>query len=164
MVLTKTTFGICEILQIEILTIICVRVNIRPNMGVQISKRYYFQTCPDFFLPMVLTKLRWAFLKFKFSDFYRFFFENFNSPLYPMEKTKTSVTWKTIDRRATRSEICDSWVLVHVEDICMAYLSHNVQCQFGVICGAFTIFRYLGLMIRDRRKYFEWLYELNGER
>ena len=71
-----------------------------------------------------------------------------------MEKSKTSVIWKTSDRRAKRSEIWDSWVVIQ-----------HIRGTFGLLAfkvilrsfGALAIFRNLGLMIRDRRIHFEWL-------
>ncbi len=58
-------------------------------------------------------------------------------------------------------EIWDSRVVVQ-----------HIWGNFGLIAfkvslgsfGVLAIFRNLGLMIRDRRKHFEFLYELNGER
>ena len=42
-----------------------------------------------------------------------FFFSKIaNSPLYPIEKSKTSIIWKRSDHRAKRSEIWDLWVVV----------------------------------------------------
>ncbi len=46
-----------------------------------------------------------AILSFRFLTI--FFFENPNSQLWPMEKSKTSIVWKTSKRRAKRSEIWD---------------------------------------------------------
>ncbi len=71
-----------------------------------------------------------------------------------MEKSKTSNIWKMSDRRAKRSEIWDSWVLIQ-----------HIRGSFGLLAfkvilgsfGALAIFRNLGLMIRDRRIHFEWL-------
>ncbi len=71
-----------------------------------------------------------------------------------MEKSKTSIIWKTSDRRATRSEIWDSWVLY------TTYKGTFGLLAFKVILGSFgalAIFRNLGPMIRDRRIHFEWL-------
>ncbi len=65
----KSTFGIFEILKIEMSTnFLFVFVNIGPN-GSEISKRYssYKQQPKVFsliFLSMILTKLRWGFFKF----------------------------------------------------------------------------------------------------
>ncbi len=71
-----------------------------------------------------------------------------------MEKSKTSIIWKTSDRRAKRSEIWDSWVVIQ-----------NIRRTFGLLAfkvnlrsfGALVIFRNLGLLIRDRRIHFKWL-------
>ena len=71
-----------------------------------------------------------------------------------MEKSKTSITWKTSNRRANLSEIWDSRVVVQ-----------HIWGTFGLVAfkvilrsfGALSIFRNLGLMIRDMRKHFEWL-------
>ena len=71
-----------------------------------------------------------------------------------MEKSKTSIIWKKSDRRAKRSEIWDSRVVVQ-----------HIWGAFGLVAfkvilrsfRALSIFRNLGLMIRDRRKHFEWL-------
>ncbi len=76
-------------------------------------------------------------------------------PQYP-----GSIFWKTSDRRAKRSEIWDLWVVV-------TYIGYFGLLAFKVILGslgALTIFRNLGLVIRDRRKHFECLWELSGER
>ena len=70
-----------------------------------------------------------------------------------MEKSKTSVIWKTSDRRAKRSEIWDSWVVIQ-----------HIRGTFGLLAfkvilrsfGALAIFRDLSVMIRDRI-HFEWL-------
>ena len=71
-----------------------------------------------------------------------------------MKKSKTSIIWKTSDCRAKRSEIWDSQVVFQ-----------DIRGTFGLVAfkvilrsfGALAIFRNLGLMIRDRRKLFEWL-------
>ncbi len=71
-----------------------------------------------------------------------------------MEKSKTSIIWKTSDRRAKWSELWDSWVVVQ-----------HIRGTFGLLAfkvilgsfGALAIFRKLGLMITDRRIHFEWL-------
>ncbi len=65
-----------------------------------------------------------------------------------MEKSKTSIIWKKSDRRAKRSEIWDSWVVVqHIRGT-------FDTLAFKVILGSFevlAIFRnFLGLMVRDR--------------
>ncbi len=70
-----------------------------------------------------------------------------------MEKSKTSIIFKTSDHRAKRSEIWDSWVVVQ-----------HIRGTFGLLAfkvilrslGALVIFNNLGLMIRDRRIHFEW--------
>ncbi len=70
-----------------------------------------------------------------------------------MEKSKTSIIWKTSLRRAKRGEIWDSRVVFQ-----------HIWGTFGLVAfkvilrsfGALSIFRNLGLMI-DTRKHFEWL-------
>ena len=78
-----------------------------------------------------------------------------------METSKTSVVWKTGSRRAKRSEIWGLRVVVQ-----------HIRGTFGLVVfkvmlrsfGALSIFRNLDLMIRDRRKHFGWLKQLNGKR
>ncbi len=78
-----------------------------------------------------------------------------------MEKPKTSIVWKTSDRREKRSEIWDSWVLVE-------YILHTFDIVTPKVIlgsfGAFAIFRNLAQILRDRREHFDWLLEQNGER
>ena len=69
-----------------------------------------------------------------------------------MEKSKTSIICKTSDRRAKRSEIWYSWVVVQHIKGTIGLLTFNVI--LGSF-GALAVFRNLGLMIRDRRKPFE---------
>ncbi len=53
-----------------------------------------------------------VFENLSFSFLTIFFWKIANSPLYPMEKSKTSIIWKTSDHRAKRSEIWDSLVVL----------------------------------------------------
>ena len=71
-----------------------------------------------------------------------------------MEKSKSPIIWKTSDRSTKQSEIWGMWVVIkHTWD------------SFGLIAfkvilrsfGALSNFRDLDLMIRDRRKHYEWL-------
>ncbi len=54
---------------------------------------------------------------FEFPIFSDFFSKILSSPLYPMEKLKTSSIWKISDRRAKRSEIWDSRVAFNIYGI-----------------------------------------------
>ena len=71
-----------------------------------------------------------------------------------MKKQKTSIIWKTSDRRAKRSESWDSWVVIE-----------HIRGTFGLLAfrvilgsfGALAVFHNLGLMIRDSRIHLEWL-------
>ncbi len=71
-----------------------------------------------------------------------------------MGKCKTAKILEMSSRRAKRSEIWDSWVLIQ-----------HIRGTFGLLAfkvilrsfGALAIFRNLGLMIRDRGIHFEWL-------
>ncbi len=126
-------------------------------MGAKISKRYSsYKSQPNVFKlvllfpPMVLTKLRWGFWNFEvsfFNDFFIFFI--FTTVAYG--KWKTSIIWKTNHNRAKRSEIWDSLVVVH----------HHIWGTFGLVAfkvilmsfGALSIFRNLGLRIRDGREH-----------
>ncbi len=71
-----------------------------------------------------------------------------------MDKSKTSIIWKTSDHKTKRSEIWALWVVIQ-----------HIMCTFGLLAfkvilrlfGALAVFRSLGLMIRGRRKHFEWL-------
>ncbi len=83
------------------------------------------------------------------------FSENFKFTIVAyMEKLETSIIWKTSDGRAKQSEIWDSRVAVQ-----------QIWGTFGLVAfkvilrsfSALSIFRNLGLMIRDRRNHFEWL-------
>ena len=67
-----------------------------------------------------------------------------------MEKSKTSFICKTSDHRAKRNEIWDSRVVGSSS----TYMGYLRPVAFTVILrsfGALSIFRNLGLMIRDRR-------------
>ena len=73
-----------------------------------------------------------------------------------MEKSKTSIIWKSSDQRAKRSEIWDSRVVV--QHTCIQGTFALVA--FKVILRSFSalsISHNLGLMIRDGRKHFECL-------
>ncbi len=82
------------------------------------------------------------------------FFENFKFIIVAYGEINTSIIWKTSDHRAKRSEILNSWIVVQ-----------HIQGTFGLLAfkvilgsfGALAIFCNLGLMMRDRRKHFEWL-------
>ncbi len=86
-------------------------------MGLKISKRYSyksvesFQTCHEFSFQWSSQNYFWDFWNFEFLIFNDFFAKISNSPLYPVEKPKSSIIWKTSDRRAKRSEIWHSQVL-----------------------------------------------------
>ena len=72
-----------------------------------------------------------------------------NSPLYPMEKSKTSIILKTRARRAKRSEIWESRVVIqHIRGTFGLLVFNVILRSFGALAN----FRNLGLMIRDRRK------------
>ena len=71
-----------------------------------------------------------------------------------MEKSNTSINWKTSDRRAKLSEIWDSWVAIQHIRGTVGLLAFKVIFRSF---GALAIFRNLGLMIRYRRIHFEWL-------
>ena len=84
-------------------------------MGVQISKRYssYKSQPNDFKLALNFPPNgppKNAFGIFEILSF-DFFSKISNSPLQPMEKSKTSIIWKKRDRKAKRREMWDSWVL-----------------------------------------------------
>ena len=70
----------------------------------------FFSIITSIVLRKELLGLFFEILRFRFLTL--FFSKNSNSRLYPMEKSKTSVILKTIDRRAKRSEIWDSRVVV----------------------------------------------------
>ena len=61
--------------------------------------------------------------------------------------------WKTNDRRAKRSEILNSLVVLqHIWGTFRLVAFKVILRSFG----ALTIFRNYGLMIRGRRNHFEW--------
>ncbi len=88
-------------------------------MGAKISKRYssYKSQQKAFklflnFLPNGPHKTAFGIFEILSLQFLMNFFSKIsNSPLYLMEKPKTSIIWKTSDRRAKRSEIWGSGVL-----------------------------------------------------
>ncbi len=93
-----------------------------------------FQTSPEFSSQWFSQNYIWDFWNFEFAILMIFFSKISNSPLYPMEKPKTSIIWKASDRRAKRSEIWDSRVLVVHNTTYMVYLwPCYVQSHFGVI-------------------------------
>ncbi len=78
-------------------------------MSKRISSRLFlvltsFETFPELFLPIILTKLRWNFEFPIFNDYFFRKFQIYHCSLW--RNKKTSIIWKTSDRRAKRSEIC----------------------------------------------------------
>ncbi len=76
-------------------------------MGVKISKRYSWYKSKRYVFklvlnvsPMARSKLPWGFLKFEFPLF-TFFSKISNHYLYPMEKAKTSIIFKTTETERT---------------------------------------------------------------
>ncbi len=106
--------------------------NIRPYRT-KISKRYssYKIVAAKIFVSMVLTKLRFSFFcSFEFPICNEFYSNISNSPLQPMEKSQTSIIWKTSDRRGNRSGIWDSRVVLqHI----WVLWPCSIQCHFEVI-------------------------------
>ncbi len=132
--------------------------NVKMLLLLQIDRSQKFSSLSWTFLP----KLRWEFFNFEFPIFNDFFFENFKLTIKKLwKKSETSIIWKTSDRRAIRSEIWDSWVVIqHIRDT-FGILAFNVILgSFGALVFSCN----LGLMIRDGRKPFERPWELNGER
>ncbi len=113
-----------------------------------------FETCLEFSSQsQSLHKTTFVFfLIFEFPIFNYFFSKISNSPLQPIEKSKTSIIWKTSERRAKRSEI---WEVV-VQHIWGTFDLLAFNCTLGSF-GALSIFSNLGLMIRDRKNLFGWL-------
>ncbi len=111
-----------------------------------------FQTCPEFSSQWSSQNYVGIFETLSFRIFNDFCFLKISNS--PMEKSKTSIIWTTSDRRAKRSEIWESWVVFQ-----------HMWGTFGPVAfkvilrsfGAHSIFRNLRLMIRDGRKYLEWL-------
>ncbi len=64
-----------------------------------------------------------------------------------MEKSKTSIIWKTSDRRAKRSEIWDSRVVVQYIWGIFGLVAFKVILRSF---GALSMFRNLGQIIRNR--------------
>ena len=70
------------------------------------------------------------------------------------KKKNPSIICKTSDRRAKRNEMWDSRVVVqHIWGTFSLVAFKVILRSFGRL----SMFRNLGLMIRDMRKYFEWL-------
>ena len=87
-------------------------------MGVKISKRSSYKSQPKVFklflnfLPIAPHKNTLIIFEILSLRFLMIFFSKIsNSPLYPMEKPKTSIIWKTSDCRAKRSKTWDSGVV-----------------------------------------------------
>ncbi len=128
-VLTKTTFGIFVMLQIEILTILFSFSLTWDPIGVINSKRHSYISYPKVlklilnFPPYGPHKTKFGIFKilnFRLLMIFEFsMIEILNSPLYHIGKPKTSVIWKTSNRRAKRSESWELRVLVKSET-CMA--------------------------------------------
>ncbi len=87
--------------------------NLKTLLFPQITFDFFFQTSAEFSSPWSSQKycLEFFFFFLKFCV-YDFFPKISNSPLYPMEKPKTSIIWKMSVRGAKQSEILDWWVLV----------------------------------------------------
>ncbi len=108
---SQKLFGIFEILKIEILTIFILFVNVGPNgsknyktlLLLQIAAKR-LETCLEFSAQWSSRNYFWVFRNFDFLLIIIFFFKIANSPLYPRDKLKTSIIWKTSDRRTKRSE------------------------------------------------------------
>ena len=129
-------------------------------MGVKISKRYSSYKSQRNVFKLVLnvtpngphrmTLRIFQILSFRFVTIFSRKFQIHHC----MKKSKTSIIWKTPDRRAKRSDILDSWIVTqHI-------LGTLGILAFKVILGSFgalASFRNLGLMIRDKKKHFEWL-------
>ncbi len=132
-------------------------------MGVKLSKFYFaYKSQPKVF-KVVLNEFSsqrssqnyiWDW-KFEFVIVNDHLFENFKSTISAYGKIKkNSSILKTSDRRAKRSEIWDLWVIVqHIWGTFGLVPVKVISRSFGVL----SIFRNLDLMIRDRRKHFEWL-------
>ena len=113
MVLTKLHLDFFEILKIEILTIyFFIFINMGP-IGVHILKRYSsYKSQPRVFKLVLNFPLNGPhknglgiseILSFRFLT--HLFLRNFKFTIVPYGKLKTSILWKTSDRRAKRSEI-----------------------------------------------------------
>ncbi len=71
-----------------------------------------FETGPEFSSQWSSQKYVWDFWNFEFMIFNDFFYENSNFTIVAYGEIKNLNIWKTSDRRAKRSEIWDSWVLI----------------------------------------------------
>ncbi len=97
-----------------------------------VAKR--FQTCPEFFSQWSAQNYLGIFEIISFR-FLTIFFKHLNSPLYPMEKQKTLIIWKTSGRRANRSQS------LGLNRISSTYGVPLVQGHIGVIRCNCNIFR-----------------------